>query len=121
MYWPTRPCLRRLPLQPALGWPAVCAVIVLSGVSEMAGALGPMVGALRQYDGPLGKSDRALLFGTLGLWLGLAGSLPAAAFWLMPVAILALVVNMINRHSAVACAPSRPHDPNSRYPSLCHA
>ena len=38
-----------------------------------------------------------LLFGTLGLWLGLAGSLPAAAFWLMPVAILALVVNMINR------------------------
>ncbi|PXX80341.1 CDP-diacylglycerol--glycerol-3-phosphate 3-phosphatidyltransferase [Rivihabitans pingtungensis] len=84
-------------LQPALGWPAVCAVIVLSGVSEMAGALGPMVGAPRQYDGPLGKSDRALLFGALGLWLGLAGSLPAAAFWLMPVAILALVVNMINR------------------------
>lgn len=33
-------------LQPALGWPAVCTVIVLSGVSEMAGALGPMVGAL---------------------------------------------------------------------------
>lgn len=84
-------------LQPALGWPAVCAVIVLSWVSEMAGALGPMVGAPRQYDGPLGKSDRALLFGALGLWLGLAGSLPAAAFWLMPVAILALVVNMINR------------------------
>ena len=27
-------------LQPALGWPAVCAVIVLSGVSEMAGAWG---------------------------------------------------------------------------------
>ncbi len=63
----------------------------------MAGALGPMVGAPRQYDGPLGKSDRVLLFGALGLWLGLAGSLPAAAFWLMPVAILALVVNMINR------------------------
>ena len=44
----------------------------------------------------MGKSDRALLFGALGLWL-LAGSLPAAAFWLMPVAILALVVIMINR------------------------
>ena len=41
-------------------------VIAASCVSEMAGALGPMVGAARRYDGPMGKSDRALVFGALG-------------------------------------------------------
>lgn len=79
------------------GWPSVTAVIFLSAVSEMTGALGPMVGAPRQYQGPMGKSDRAFLFGALGLWLGLAGSLPAASFWLMPLASLALLINIFNR------------------------
>lgn len=79
------------------GWGSVGAVIFLSGVSEMAGALGPMVGAPRQYDGPMGKSDRAFLFGALGLWLGLAGSLPDAALWIMPVAALAILLNTFNR------------------------
>ena len=54
-------------------------VIVASCVSEMAGALGPMVGAARRYDGPMGKSDRALVFGALGLYVGLGGALPATA------------------------------------------
>lgn len=79
------------------GWGSVGAVIFLSAVSEMAGALGPMVGAPRQYDGPMGKSDRAFLFGALGLWLGLAGSLPDAALWIMPVAALAILLNTFNR------------------------
>jgi CDP-diacylglycerol--glycerol-3-phosphate 3-phosphatidyltransferase len=46
------------------GW--VGAVVVLSVISEFAGVLGPT----RRYDGPLGKSDRALVFGALGLGLG---------------------------------------------------
>ena len=79
------------------GWGSVGAVIFLSAVSEMAGALGPMVGAPRQYDGPMGKSDRAFLFGALGLWLGVAGSLPDAALWIMPVAALAILLNTFNR------------------------
>jgi CDP-diacylglycerol---glycerol-3-phosphate 3-phosphatidyltransferase len=79
------------------GWASVGSLIFLAAVSEMAGALGPMVGAPRQYDGPLGKSDRAFLFGALGLWLGLAGSLPAWTFWLLPAACIAIVVNIINR------------------------
>lgn len=79
------------------GWASVGLVIWLAVVSEMAGALGPMVGASRRYDGPMGKSDRALLFGALGLWLGLAGSLPAGLFWVMPVAALLIAVNIYNR------------------------
>src|SRR5882724_1123800 len=45
-------------------------VIVLTLLTEFAGILGPTVGASRRYDGPLGKSDRALLAGALGLWIG---------------------------------------------------
>ncbi len=79
------------------GWGSVGAVVFLSAVSEMAGALGPMVGSPRQYDGPLGKSDRAFLFGALGLWLGLAGSLPEWSFWLLPLAAVAIGWNTLNR------------------------
>ena len=82
-----------------LSWQAVCFVIGLSVVSEMAGALGPMVGAPRQYDGPMGKSDRAFLFGLLGLWAGLAGGkLPEWVFWVMAIAVpFAIALNIFNR------------------------
>lgn len=79
------------------GWGSVGSLIFLSAVSEMAGALGPMVGAPRQYNGPMGKSDRAFLFGALGLWLGLAGQLPDWVFWLLPVASAAILLNTCNR------------------------
>jgi CDP-diacylglycerol--glycerol-3-phosphate 3-phosphatidyltransferase len=79
------------------GWASVACLIFLAALSEMAGALGPMVGAPRQYNGPMGKSDRAFLFGAIGLWLGVAGSLPEPAFWLLPVASIAIIVNIRNR------------------------
>ncbi|MFV5214781.1 CDP-alcohol phosphatidyltransferase family protein [Azonexus caeni] len=82
---------------PPFGWASIGAVVFLAALSEMAGALGPMVGAPRQYDGPLGKSDRAFLFGCLGFWLGVAGSLPAAVFWLMPLAAVGIALNIVNR------------------------
>ena len=91
------------------GWGSVGAVIFLSAVSEMAGALGPMVGAPRQYDGPMGKSDRAFLFGALGLWLGLVGSLPDDAFWIMPVAALAILLNTFNRIRSGVRQARNPH------------
>lgn len=79
------------------GWASVGAVIFLSAISEMAGALAPMVGAERRYDGPMGKSDRAFVFGALGLWVGLVPELPAWSFWLMPAMVAAIVLNTINR------------------------
>lgn len=75
----------------------VMAVIVFSLLSEFAGVMGPMVGAERRYDGPLGKSDRALVFGALGLWLGLAGTLPGWSALIMPVLAALLVVTTVNR------------------------
>ncbi len=41
--------------------------IVLSVINEFAGLLGKVVGINRRYDGPVGKSDRALLLGVYGL------------------------------------------------------
>lgn len=86
------------------GWPGVAAVVFLSSVSEMAGALGPMVGAERRYDGPMGKSDRAFVFGALGLWVGLSSALPQWTFWLMPAIACAIVLNIFNRVRAGVAA-----------------
>jgi CDP-diacylglycerol--glycerol-3-phosphate 3-phosphatidyltransferase len=80
-------------------------VIVASCVSEMAGALGPMVGTARRFDGPMGKSDRALVFGALGLYIGLGYPLPEAAFWLLPALALLVGCNIVLRvHRGVAAA-----------------
>ena len=72
-------------------------VIVLAVISELAGILGPMVGASRRHDGPMGKSDRALAFGALGLWAGLAAPLPEWAMLVMPALACALIVTIVNR------------------------
>ncbi|HZA95099.1 MAG TPA: CDP-alcohol phosphatidyltransferase family protein [Burkholderiaceae bacterium] len=74
-------------------------VIILAGLTEFAGALGPTVGASRRYDGPLGKSDRAFVFGALGLWVALALPLPEWAKWLMPLLAVLLVWTVFNRVS----------------------
>ena len=77
--------------------PTVFAVIGLAIVAEYAGVMGPLVGASRRYDGPLGKSDRAALVGALALWIGLGLPLAPWMAWAMPVAALLLVLTTINR------------------------
>lgn len=72
-------------------------VIVLASLSEFAGALGPTVGASRRYDGPMGKSDRAFVFGALGLYVALGAPLPEAAAVLMPVIAAAVAWTIVNR------------------------
>jgi CDP-diacylglycerol---glycerol-3-phosphate 3-phosphatidyltransferase len=77
--------------------PTVFAVIGLAILTEYAGVMGPLVGASRRYDGPLGKSDRAALVGALALWIGLGLPLAPWMAWAMPVAALLLVLTTINR------------------------
>jgi CDP-diacylglycerol---glycerol-3-phosphate 3-phosphatidyltransferase len=72
-------------------------VILAACLSEMAGALGPMVGAPRRHDGPMGKSDRAFAFGILAIFVGLRGSLPDTLVWLMPGLALLIGWNIVNR------------------------
>ena len=80
-------------VEPAL----IIALTLLAIISEYAGVLGVMVGAERRYDGPMGKSDRALILGTLGLLVAL-GWVPA--LWLnltFSATIFLLGVTVFNR------------------------
>lgn len=78
--------------------PALVVIVVLAAlVSEYAGVMGPLVGAERRYDGPMGKSDRAFVFGLIGA--GVATSLLPLG-WIDPLLMLVaalLVYTLFNR------------------------
>ena len=48
----------------------VALVVVIAVMSEMAGVVALQVGSTRRYDGPFGKSDRAVFFAALALLIG---------------------------------------------------
>jgi len=73
------------------------ALILAAALSELAGVLGQTVGASRRYDGPFGKSDRAFLFGALGLSEAFFSPLPHPAAWVIPLATGLTVWTTINR------------------------
>lgn len=50
-------------------------IIFFAVISEYAGVMAPLVGVARRYDGPMGKSDRAALFGLLSIVVVIAPSL----------------------------------------------
>ncbi|WP_420138326.1 CDP-alcohol phosphatidyltransferase family protein [Sphingomonas sp.] len=90
----------------------VFAVIFLAALSEYAGVMGPLAGAGRRYDGPFGKSDRALVIGALGMWVGIGGPLPPWTAWIMPVLALLLAVTVLNRvRNGVAEAAASSKEP----------
>jgi CDP-diacylglycerol--glycerol-3-phosphate 3-phosphatidyltransferase len=76
---------------------AIAAIIVLSIVSELAGVLGVTVGASRRYDGPMGKSDRAFVFGLIGLLAGSGVALEGVLNWVWMVVALLVAATIVNR------------------------
>lgn len=48
----------------------VLLMVIVGIITEMAGVVTVQIGASRRYDGPLGKSDRAFLFGCIAFMLG---------------------------------------------------
>ncbi len=75
----------------------VAAVVFLSILSEFIGVLGQVIGGGRRYDGPLGKSDRAFLFGALGLLVGAEVPLLPYLNSLFVLAAALLVWTVVNR------------------------
>lgn len=71
----------------------VVAVVVLAVATEIIGVLG----SERRYDGPMGKSDRALVFGVIGLLAGLHVPLDAAINWVWTVMAILLLTTVVNR------------------------
>jgi len=92
-------------LRPEFDAHLVVVVVVLAVITEMTGVVAVQIGSERRYDGPMGKSDRAFLFGLLGLLLG-AGLAPGSwVDWLLGVVVVLLVLTVINRARA-ALRPS---------------
>src|SRR4029077_17657636 len=57
-----------------------------------------MTRASRRYDGPMGKSDRAFVFGALALWCGLGWGIAPRANCAFPLLMALLVAaTVINR------------------------
>ena len=88
-----------LPLGLLVGVSGVMVTLfVIVGIfAEMAGVLGAAIGGTRRYDGPMGKSDRAFLFGCIALLLGL-GMTPG--WWvdaLLGIAVLLGGLTLVNR------------------------
>lgn len=82
---------------PHFGALEVGVFVFLAALTEMTGALGPMVGATRRYDGPLGKSDRAFVLGALGLAIGLGLPPHPALAVVFPGLALLLCATVVNR------------------------
>lgn len=67
----------------------VVLAVILSVMSELAGVVAIQVGATRRYDGPMGKSDRALTFGCLALLVGIGYDME---YWFDVTIIVTLVM-----------------------------
>ncbi|MCB1922869.1 MAG: CDP-alcohol phosphatidyltransferase family protein [Gammaproteobacteria bacterium] len=88
-----------LPFAVLAGAPAalIVGVVLAALLVEMTGVVGVQIGAGRRYEGPVGKSDRAVLFGGVGLLLGV-GVMPGAWLtWLMALAFVLSLVTVVNR------------------------
>lgn len=100
-----------LPLALVPGFDARLVVLAttLALVTELTGLVALQIGATRRYDGPMGKSDRAFVFGLFALLAGLRVPL---APWLTPalgLVLLLLVLTVLNRaRRALAETPRTP-------------
>jgi len=84
----------------------VVLAVLLAVISEMTGVVAVQIGAVRRYDGPMGKSDRALVFGAVSLLLGL-GVTPDVwtnGVFILVLALLGLTIANRARRALVAVA-----------------
>ena len=78
-----------LALVPGFSMWLVVVITILAIISEMTGVVAIQIGSSRRYEGPMGKSDRAFVFGLLALLHGLG--VPAGS-WLLYVQFLLIVL-----------------------------
>ena len=82
---------------PAFDPRLVVVAVLLAVLTEMTGVVAVQIGASRNYRGPLGKSDRAFVFGALSLLVGLG--VPAGRWlnWGLALTIVLLAITVFNR------------------------
>lgn len=77
---------------------AVAALIGASALSEVAGLISQATGGARRYDGPFGKSDRALVLGAIALAVALnipLASIISPVLWVLTALALYTMVNRV--------------------------
>ncbi|MTC71799.1 CDP-alcohol phosphatidyltransferase family protein [Providencia sp. wls1914] len=67
-------------------------LLFLSVLTEFIGVIAQAIGASRRYDGPVGKSDRAFVFGALGLFVCIFPQLMTTSWINILFVILALLL-----------------------------
>lgn len=79
-------------LLPEISLWLIVLLVIAAIISEMTGVVSIQIGASRRYDGPMGKSDRAFVFGAIALALGLG--MPSGS-WLNELFALVLVLTLV--------------------------
>ena len=75
----------------------VMLAVIIAIIGEMVGILGQVVGSSRRYDGPMGKSDRAAVFGLIGFLIGIGVPVAGWINWAMAAIALLGLVTLLNR------------------------
>ncbi|WP_413289697.1 CDP-alcohol phosphatidyltransferase family protein [Bdellovibrio sp. HCB337] len=70
---------------------------VLAMISEMAGVVAVQTGASRRYEGPMGKSDRAVLMGLIAVLIAVGISSSLVFDIILNLGSLALLITIVNR------------------------
>ncbi|POF28218.1 CDP-alcohol phosphatidyltransferase family protein [Roseibium marinum] len=87
-------------LLPFVSGTLVVGLVVLAVIGEMTGVIGVQIGASRRYDGPFGKSDRAVLFGLCGLLMAFGLTSPLAYQILFGAGLALAALTILNRARA---------------------
>lgn len=72
------------------GW--ILLTLFLSLLTEFIGVIAQAIGASRRYDGPIGKSDRAFIFGTFGLLVALFPQITSSNWFTAIFIVLSLLL-----------------------------
>lgn len=84
-------------LLPEISLWLIVLLVIAAIISEMTGVIAIQIGASRRYDGPMGKSDRAFVFGAIALAIGLG--MPSGSWMneLFVVILLLTIATIVNR------------------------
>lgn len=75
----------------------VVLVVMLALLTEYIGVTAVMIGASRRYDGPMGKSDRAFVFGAIALAIGFNYGHGGWLNAVLLVMVILSIITVINR------------------------
>lgn len=81
----------------ATSGPLVVFIVLTAAVTEFAGVAAIQIGASRRYDGPMGKSDRAFVFGLLALLIGLGVPSSPWLNWALGLILLLALYTVFRR------------------------